>query len=140
MRNRVGALHQHDMHCSPLCEEVVNRSDLEKIIAKGEYFGGAVVAVHRIGEYAILEYLDRDYRGGSNPNYGKLTGEHTFSTFINECSTSHGYNSLDAALVGVIAFKRDGCNTCADRYFMKATEPENGRDRAAEIDNIYYVA
>ncbi len=135
----IGAPHVHDTHCPALCDEKVNRSDLEKVIAKGEHWGGAIVAVHRVGEYAVVEYLERDYRGGDNPNYGKLTGGHDFSVFINEYDIGRGFDSLDAALVGVVAYKREGCNAHADRYFMKATQPDDGGDCESGVRERYYA-
>lgn len=128
--------HKHDMLCPANCAETVQRTELERAIRKGESFGGAIVGVHRIGEYAILEYIDRDYHHGEN--YGKLTGLHNFAPYINERCISMSWHSLDAALVGVIAYKRDGCNSQAARLFIKATTPNDGGDCDPETRRHYY--
>lgn len=113
-------------------------TDLEKAITDGrKYWLGPVVAVHRIGEYALLEYEHTDFHSG--PNYGKRDGSTGFSGFINGHSLSRGWRSLDAALVGIVAVKRDGTNTQADHLFMKATQPEGHATTNAEVLKHWYT-
>ena len=66
---------------------------------------GRVVDVHTIGEYQFVAYIrDRNV---------------LFSSFINFNSICHSEDSLDKALIGVIAHKVDGCNSRAAEYFTK---------------------
>jgi hypothetical protein len=74
---------------------------------------GRVVAVHRIGEYEIIEYLDR-LRDGCT--ILKTVGtEHLFHVNSHGCSCT----SLDEALVSCIAYKYDGISSQAVRLFCK---------------------
>lgn len=132
--------HVHTDHCPRPCSETFERTDLEKDIEKGVLWQSVIVAVHRIGEYAFTEYADRDFRGGPNPSYGMPTGEMCFSGYINGRSVSHSWGSLDEALVGIVAYKRDGCNSQAGYLFIKATVPRDGSDINPETRKCYYAA
>lgn len=72
---------------------------------------GKVLRVHRVGEYAIVEYTPNTPRNHDGP---------LFHPFIDGKDTNHSYHTLDAAVVGCIALKHDGLNTRADRYFLRA--------------------
>jgi len=130
-------VHVHTDHCPHGCAEEYQRTDLEKVVTEGRTWGSEIIAVHCIGEYAFVEYADRDFSSG--PNYGKETGAHCFSQFINGHSLSHYAHSLDGALVEAIAYKRDGCNSQAGYLFMKATRPRDGSDCDPETRRHYYV-
>ena len=68
---------------------------------------GKCIAVHRISEYQFVEYVN------------KHSGETSFSSYINENSTSHSYPSLDEAMIGTICHKYDGINSRAFFYITK---------------------
>lgn len=75
-------------------------TDLEKALAAWNHFG-RILAVHTIGEYAIIET------------------ERGFSPFINGESLNLVVDTLDGALVAAIAIKHDGRNTQAAHFFMR---------------------
>lgn len=81
---------------------------------------GEPIKVHKIGDYQIVEYDDRD-------NDGKLTGEHCFTTYIDYKSCGYSYGGLDESIVGCIAYKYEGSNRGADRYFMKMIKQEGDK-------------
>lgn len=91
--------------------------------SSSSFWLGPVVGYHEIGEYGFLEYLETDFNH-LGPRYGQLTGCNKFSIYINGHSTSRSASSLDEALIVAIAFKRDGCNSQAARFFLRATEPD----------------
>ena len=89
------------------------------------YVWGQVVNVHRVGEYAIIEYV---ITSETHPDYGK----HFFHPAIwsdkfakyNDGNFSWvdmhtSYSSLDEALLGAIAYKHDGENSQAGFFFAK---------------------
>lgn len=83
---------------------------------------GPVVAAHRIGDYMIVEFHPMVMEG--NHGTGKYEAEkvefHAYVLSENSWQdTCHGFESLDSAIVGVIAYKHEGANHRADRYFMK---------------------
>ena len=84
-----------------------------------EFVWGQVIAVHSVGEYDIVEYVPNQSTNVADEDYDPSP---KFHSYIDSRDTSHSYSSLDAALVGAIAIKRDGINTRADSYFIKATE------------------
>jgi hypothetical protein len=90
--------------------------------ASSPFTWGRVVARHYVGEYEIVEFVPNKAVNISQEEYDRRLAEHptSFHPFINGKDTNHGYNSLDHALVGAIALKRDGLNTRADTYFMRA--------------------
>ena len=77
---------------------------------------GRVVAIHEIGEYKIVEYLDLECINGTINN--KVTDEHMFHTLINGWSES--YYTMDMALLGILCKKYRGPNTDAAMLFANA--------------------
>lgn len=105
--------------------------DFEKAVSDGySYWLGPVVTAHSIGEFSFVQYEEMDF----NAHPKRKTGRHGFSVFINGHSISHSTNSLDEALVLAVAFKRDGYNTRAHRYFIKAV----GNAIDPEVKRIFY--
>lgn len=87
---------------------------------------GFVVAVHVIGRYALVEY-DSSKPGNAEKDW---TSERLFSAFVADPASKradangwsyigHSFHSLEAGLVGVIAYVADGANSQAGHFFMK---------------------
>ena len=72
-----------------------------------EFTWGNVIKIHCIGEYQIVEYIDKR---------DKKTYYHGY---INYIDTNHSYLSLDSALIGCIGYKHEGGNGRAAMYFEK---------------------
>ena len=72
-----------------------------------EFTWGKVIDIHCIGEYQIVEYIDKR---------DKKTYYHGY---INYSDTNHSYLSLDSALIGCIGYKHEGGNGKAAMYFEK---------------------
>lgn len=99
----------------------VNPEDLtleERVRAiKGEFPWGPVKEVHIIGDYQIVEFHPRVFKNGHGTSeYSEST---SFSAYIGWHSISRSYDTLDEALVGLIAYKHDGNNSSAAEYFMR---------------------
>jgi len=75
---------------------------------------GRVVAIHRVGDHVIIEYLERTCRHGTLTNW--VGRNLQFHVNGQACS----FPTLDAALVNAVAFKYDGINSQAGRLFCKA--------------------
>jgi len=96
---------------------LTNKKLISDLLSK-PYVWGKIKKIHEIGEYVIVEYSEPNYRNVENNE------SIVFHPFINGKDTNRGYDTLDGAIVGVIARKHDGINTKADRYFMKAIKPD----------------
>lgn len=81
------------------------KEDYMKYIIQ-DYIWGKIINVYSIGEYQILEVIDNE-------------GEKTYHSYINYESTSHCYNNLETAITGAIAYKYDGENSQANKFFWK---------------------
>ena len=90
--------------------------------ASSNFWLGPVLRAYEIAEYGFVEYEQLDFNSG--PTYGLPTGKRRFTIYINGHSISRSAASLDEALIVAVAFKRDGCNSQAARFFWRATEPE----------------
>jgi hypothetical protein len=83
---------------------------------------GTVIAIYTVGPYDIVEYhpWKRNERSRNvltgDPDLGKTE----FHVYVEGKSTSHGFASLDGALAGAIAYRVEGPNHAADRYFIRA--------------------
>lgn len=100
-----------------------NISDLQSdLLAGGSFWLGPIIGQHSIGEYQFVEFLHRNASNEDPPR--KVTDRHEFSCYIGEKSIGRSAESLDEGLVTAIAYKRDGCNSQAARFFMRMTNPE----------------
>lgn len=87
---------------------------------------GPVVASHVIGDIAICEYLEdcSNLTAFDAATYARH-GKSVFQTYLHDGEqfrrTHRAYFTLDSALVGAIAVKRDGENTRADMFFDRMT-------------------
>ena len=72
-----------------------------------EFTWGNVFQIHCIGEYQIVEYIDKK----NNKTY--------YHVYINYLDTNNSYSSLDSALIGCIGCKYEGRNGKAAMYFEK---------------------
>jgi len=77
-----------------------------------------------IEELTIRQYTIVEYHPWKRDSCTILTGKPDFekkcySTYLNGKDTCIEYDSLQSALVGLIAQEADGPNTKADLYFMK---------------------
>ena len=72
-----------------------------------EFAWGNVFQIHCIGEYQIVEYIDKK----DNKTY--------YHGYINYSDTNHSYSSLDSALIGCVGYKHEGGNGKAAMYFEK---------------------
>lgn len=72
-----------------------------------EFAWGDVFQTHCIGEYQIVEYID------------KRNSKKYYHGYINYSDTNRSYSSLDSALIGCIGYKYEGGNGKAAMYFEK---------------------
>ncbi len=84
--------------------EATHNEKLEFI--ESQFTRGYVVKIHCIGEYQIVEWIDKD-----NKTY--------WHVYINYISTNTAYYSLDEALVGAVGYKYEGGNGRAAMYFSR---------------------
>lgn len=85
-----------------------------------EFVWGPVDKLHVIGKYTIVEYR-RDCSNMIQSEYWPEHGTVCFHPYIEDRDTNHSCSSLEEAIVLAIAIDRDGLNTRAHTYFMKAT-------------------
>lgn len=74
---------------------------------------GGWIDVHTIGQYSIVEYKSK-------------SNETLFHPYVNGKDTNIGFDSMDEALTGAIAYKYEGPNCHAHKYFMRALHHLNG--------------
>lgn len=67
---------------------------------------GPISTIYEVGPYTIAKYTSN--KGGT-----------FFHTWVDEEDTQQSYESLDAALVGAIAYRHEGPNSQAAGYFMR---------------------
>lgn len=87
---------------------------------KKKFAWGRVITRHVVGPYEIVEYAVRADNHPTHPR--QETGAIAFHPYINGEDSCQGYDSLDAALAGAIAYRNEGCNHRADIYFIKAIQ------------------
>lgn len=82
---------------------------------------GSIVRLYTVGPYDIVEYhpWKRSLRGTVFTGEGDAD-KTEFHVYVDGKSTSHGFGTLDAALAGAIAYRIEGPNHAADRYFIRS--------------------
>lgn len=78
---------------------------------------GRVNNTHKIGPYFIIEFHPRKSKDGMVLHAVDLDVTQ-FHPYVDGKDTSRSYHSLDAALAGAIAYRHEGANHHADRYFI----------------------
>ena len=79
---------------------------------------GPIDKVHQVGPYQIVEYRRDMSNSGMTSDFSEH-GRVQFHPFIDGRDTSCCFNTLDAALAGAIAYRREGTNGSAAFYFMR---------------------
>lgn len=67
---------------------------------------GPISTIYEVGPYTIAKYTNKK-------------GETLYHAWVEGKDTHHSYESLDAALVGAIAYRHEGPNSQAAGYFMR---------------------
>ena len=82
-------------------------SDEKMDFIKREYHNkDKIINTYEVGDYQIVEYITP-------------TGTLVFHPYIDYSGIHRIYGSLDAALLGVMAYKYEGCNYHVDKYMCK---------------------
>jgi len=105
-------------YCSDLTEateeNIQETSHDEKVeYLKQEFPWGEVTKVHNIGEYVIFEYIS----GYDLRNEGKTVI--AFHAYMDYQNISCSYETLDSCLIGTLAYKYDGANSQAAKFFRR---------------------
>ena len=79
---------------------------------------GPIIEQHQIGPYTILEYLE-DTSAYDNATAWERHGRTLYHVYVDGKNTAVSATSLDSALAGAIAYRRDGANSHAGDYFMR---------------------
>ena len=85
-----------------------------------DFVWGPIDVIHTIGKYQVVEYR-QDRSNMLQSEYWYEHGNTQFHPYIDGRDTNHACTSLEEAIVLAIAIDRDGLNTRAAEYFMKAT-------------------
>lgn len=93
--------------------------DLEKLLKGAPFAWGDIVKIHAIGEYSVAEFHPWEVKSS-----GVLTGcaaidETQYYGWIGDHAAHQSWASMDAAIVGCIAYKHEGINHRAGGYFMR---------------------
>lgn len=91
---------------------------LDEMRAKVEWLG-KFVNTHAIGPYAFVEFHPRSINGDGVTVRGVYETHTHFAGFVDGRSMNESFLTLDGALAGAIAYRREGGNHHADQYFMK---------------------
>lgn len=81
------------------------------------FLWGKIIQIHILGKYELIEchpWISRSKYDKEKVN---------FHGYIDGKDVSMYWNSLEEAIVGLIAYNRDGSNSQAAHFFMKMTEP-----------------
>lgn len=87
-----------------------------------DFSWGPVVNVFEVGPYLVFEYHPMIFEGSSGT--GKYEPKKTeFASYVMKNrqwqDTHSGHETLEGALAHAIAYRFDGENTRADRYFLR---------------------
>ena len=93
-------------------------SEVEAVKAGAERFPwGRIIDWHKLGEYDIAEYHPYDEK--SNRDLFLNRERVAFHGWIDGRDASSSWDTLERAIVGLIAIKRDGVNSQAGELFAR---------------------
>jgi len=100
-------------------------TNLEKLKNGAKYTWGEVIAIHEIGEYAVIESYGHEFVNQCS------TGRIDYSTkeyhgYLNGKAIGRSTHSMDSTLAECIAYKHDGCNSQAAHFFIKMIAKAEG--------------
>ena len=75
------------------------------------YTWGPIDGSYSVGPYDILRYRTTD-------------GYMLYHAFLDGEDTNHSFNTLDEAIAGVIAYRAEGPNCQAGKYFIRSLRPQ----------------
>ena len=87
----------------------------DAIAMRSNYTWGPIDGSYSVGPYDILRYR------------ATQDGFLFFHAFVNGEDTNHSFNSLDEALAGAIAYRAEGPNCQAGKYFIQSLRPYEHR-------------
>jgi len=96
---------------------------------------GKILQIFEIGPYAIASFHPWKTDGATVLD-GKTDFEKIhYHVWVYGKDTCHTYDSLDEAMAGCIAYRSEGANHQADRYFIASLRLDNGisKDKADEL-------
>jgi len=98
-------------------------NEVEKLQDGGSFWLGRIVKWHKLGEYDIAEYHPRAMDGA---RISKVIDTDTtnFAGYIDGRDASHSWSTLEQAIVGLIAIRRDGPNSQAGTFFCRMVRIE----------------
>jgi hypothetical protein len=108
----------------------------EALAPTARYVWGEVIRGHEVGPYRILEIHPHAFINGQARGIDReATAFHLFvmddaGVTVDACNS---FQSLDAALAGGIAYRAEGCNHRADRYFIEALESIQRRSKEGRL-------
>lgn len=93
-----------------------NTTNIEELKKNGfkNFTWGFIIEHYEIGPYNIVKYEPR--------TKDKEGYELSFHGWVGGRSTGHSWNTLDRAILGVIAYKADGHGTKADVYMANMVD------------------
>ncbi|KKL75033.1 hypothetical protein LCGC14_2058890 [marine sediment metagenome] len=94
-------------------------TDLQELKGGKDFTWGLVIDIHEVGEYAVVESHPWKVEGGIGSTGEVDFDKRRYHYYTDGKDCSRSTDSLDGALVGCIAFKREGLNSQAAQYFMK---------------------
>jgi len=98
-------------------------TDITKIRFSNMFSWGLIVVLYDVREYTIAEYHPWKV-SGCTVKTGEPSDCISYHVWINGKDTARSYGTFDEAIVSAIAYKRDGSNSQAGRFFMKMVQPE----------------
>lgn len=100
-------------------------TDLNRVRRGEPFTWGEVIRIHEIGHdnvYSVVEY--HPWKSLSHVDKTPDPDVVLFHYYVNGVDTNHLTDTLEAAIVGAIAYAFEGPNHHADKYFMKGISKE----------------
>jgi hypothetical protein len=89
---------------------------------------GAIIRIVNFGRYSVVIHHPWKVDGSAivvgSPNLHIVE----YHAYVDDKDTSRGFLSIEAAVVGAIAYAYDGPNTQADKYFLRAIGAAKKKD------------
>jgi hypothetical protein len=94
-------------------------TNLQELKEGKPYTWGEVIKIHEFFSYAIVQSHPHVFEG--NAGTSKInTRKYEYHPYVDGRCCSESFSTVDSAIAACIAYRHEGANHHADRYFIKA--------------------
>ena len=99
-----------------------NTTNLDELKDGKPFTWGELIKIHQIFSYSIIQYHPYKEDNQGQPTNEYNTRKFLYHTYVDNIDCCESYETTDEALAACIAYRHEGANHRASRYFIKSMQ------------------